>query len=88
MGAWVPLERVEKKKLPSEMHSSIKARQEMVRESNEIIRKLLNNEMGVPKGKEEGLRRGKGRKRWSRVGLLKKIADRRGLGSKGSKRGV
>lgn len=36
---------------------------EVVRESTKIIMKLLNNEIGVPKGKEEGLRRGKGGKK-------------------------
>ena len=87
MGAWVPLERVEKKKNYLQK-CTLQSRQGKRWSEKVIIRKLLNNEMGVPKGKEEGLRRGKGRKRWSRVGLLKKIADRRGLGSKGSKRGL
>lgn len=52
---------------------------QVVRESSEILRKLFNNEMGLPKGKK-GLRRREGRKRWAKVGVLKRRPDRRGYG--------
>lgn len=39
---------------------------EVARESTKIIMKLLNNEVVVSKGKEEGLRRGKEKNRQAR----------------------
>lgn len=56
MGAWVPLQRVAKKKkrLSSEMQCPIKARQEVARESNKIIKKLLNSDGEFPKTKRKG----------------------------------
>lgn len=55
MGAWVPLERITKNKQATIRNLNFdqgKEMSEVVRESAEIIRKLLNNEMGAPKGKE------------------------------------